>query len=402
MDHRRTTLNGSGADRGGSRARPDVAEPPKAGATARHRRGTARRRHQRSQPFRRHGATTRRRRGAARPALRLVCVGVLLAAGAAAQAQDGDRFGGRLSIVPVDFATRPNVSGSGEAEAVLDGRILTVSGTFEGLSSPAAAAHLHRAPPARRGPAVFALEVTEAAAGRVEGEIELDDAQVEALRRGGYYVQVATRNNPDGEIRGWLLPRAEGGVGEAAEAGAEQEVEQEAEPGTEQEAAPGADAEQEAGAGGEREAGTQGEADAQAGPGAEVDAEPQADAAGGADAQAGANGDEPADAAAPIRYLADQARTGEAAYRNVCASCHQADLSGGFDTPELAGPAFRSLWSGRPVRDLLGYIEAAMPPAGRQPDEATRAAIVAYILRQNGAEAGGAPLSAASQGMIGP
>lgn len=380
MDHCRTTLNVSGADRGGSGARPRVAEPPPAGATARRGRGAARRRHQRRQPVRRRGATTRRRRGAARPALRLACVGVLLAAGAAAQAQDGDRFGGRLSIVPVDFATRPNVSGSGEAEAVLDGRILTVSGTFEGLSSPAAAAHLHRAPPARRGPAVFALDVTEAAAGRVEGEIELDDAQVDALRRGGYYVQIATRNNPDGEIRGWLLPRAGTDAAEGAE--------------------PGADAEQEAGAGGEREAGAQSEADAQAGPGA--DAEPQADAAGGADAQAGANGDEPADAAAPVRYLADQARTGEAAYRNVCASCHQADLSGGFDTPELAGPAFRSLWGGRPVRDLLGYVQAAMPPAGRQPDTDTLAAIVAYILRQNGAEAGGAPLSAASEGLIGP
>ncbi len=382
MDHRRTALNVSGADRGGSRARPGVAGPPTAGATARHRRGAARRRHQRSQPVRRRGATARHRPGAARPTLRLVCVGVLLAAGAAAQAQDGDRFGGRLSIVPVDFATRPNVSGSGDAEAVLDGRILTISGTFEGLSSPAAAAHLHRAPPARRGPAVFALDVTEAAAGRVEGEIELDGAQVEALRRGEYYVQVATRNNPDGEIRGWLLPRAGADPAEGAE--------------------PGADAERDAGAGGEQEAGTEGEADAQGGPETQADAEPQADPARGADAQAEASAYELADEATPIRYLADQARTGEAAYRNVCASCHQADLSGGFDTPELAGPAFRSLWSGRPVRDLLGYIEAAMPPAGRQPDEATRAAIVAYILRQNGAEAGGAPLSAASEGMIGP
>ena len=382
MDHCRTTLNVSGADRSGSGARPRIAEPPTAGATARHRRGAARHRHQGSHPVRRRGATARHRRGTARPTLRLVCVGVLLAAGAAAQAQDGDRFGGRLSIVPVDFATRPNVSGSGEAEAVLDGRILTVSGTFEGLSSPAAAAHLHRAPPARRGPAVFALDVTEAVAGRVEGEVDLDDAQVEALRRGGYYVQIATRNNPDGEIRGWLLPRA----GADAADGAEPEV----------------DAEQAAGPGGEQEASPGGEADAQAGLGAEADAEPQAGAAGGADAQAGANADELVDAAVPIRYLADQARTGAAAYRNVCASCHQADLSGGFDTPELAGPAFRSLWGGRPVRDLLGYIEAAMPPAGRQPDEATRAAIVAYILRQNGAEAGGAPLSAASQGMIGP
>ena len=268
------------------------------------------------------GAVRRRRL----PAGHLACIGVLLAA-AGAQAQDGARFGGRLSIVPVDFATRANVSGSGEAEAVLEGRTLTVNGTFEGLSSPATAARLHRAPPARRGPAVFDLDVTAAASGRVDGEVELDDRQAETLRRGEYYVQIATRNNPDGEIRGWLLPRGEQAAG--------------ARPPT-------------------------------------------------------------APAAPPARYLASQARAGEAAYRDVCASCHRRDLSGGLDTPELAGRAFRSMWGGRPVRELLGYVEAAMPPAGRQPDEATLAAIVAYILRQNGADAGDAALSATSANIIGP
>ncbi len=275
------------------------------------------------------GASRVRRRGLLTG--RLACIGVLLAAVAGAQAQDGARFGGRLSIVPVDFATRADVSGSGEAEAVLEDRTLTVSGTFEGLSSPAAAARLHRAPPARRGPAVFALDVTAAATGRVEGEVELDDTQVDALRRGEYYVQIATRNNPDGEIRGWLLPRGD----EAAEAAV-----------TRPAAAPVTPS--------------------------------------------------------PARYLASQARTGETAYRDVCASCHRRDLSGGLDTPELAGPAFRSMWGGRPVRELLGYVEAAMPPAGRRPDETTRAAIVAYILQRNGAGAGDAALSAASAGIIGP
>ncbi len=264
----------------------------------------------------------RREGGVARRAAGLVCAGMLLAAGAAAHAQDGARFGGRLSIVPVDFATRPNVSGSGEAEAVLEDRTLTVVGTFAGLSSPATEAHLHRAPPARRGPAMFALDVTAAASGRVDGEIELDDGQVEALRRGEYYVQIATRNNPDGELRGWLLPRDEETAGTTAPS--------------------------------------------------------------------------------PPRSLAGQARTGELAYRDVCASCHQRDLSGGFDTPELAGSAFRSMWSGRPVQELLGYVKAAMPPAGRQPDEDTLTAIVAYILRENGAAPGGPALSPASAGLIVP
>ena len=302
MDHPRTTLDEPGRDRRrGGEAGP--ARPP-GGSAIGHTRPA--------------GACPVRRRGPL--AGRLACMGVLLAAAPGAQAQDGDRFGGRLSIVPVDFATRPNVSGSGEAEAMLEDRTLTVAGTFEGLSSPATEAHLHRAPPARRGPAVFALEVTAATAGRVDGEVELDDTQAEALRRGEYYVQIATRDNPDGEIRGWLLPRDE----EAAEA-----------------AAP-----------------------------------------------------------SPAHYLASQAQTGEIAYRDVCASCHQRDLSGGFDTPELAGSAFRSMWTGRPVRELLGYVKAAMPPAGRQPDEDTLTAIVAYILRENGAAPGGPELSSTSAGTI--
>lgn len=261
-----------------------------------------------------------RRRGgrAARIAAALAGLGAL-AVGAAGLAQDGARFGGRLSVLPVDFATRPTMSGSGRAEGVLAGRTLTVAGAFEGLSSPAAAARLHRAPPARRGPAVFALDVTAAAAGRVAGEVELDDAQMRALRRGEYYVQIATRDNPGGELRGWLLPRAEA-----------------------------------------------------------------------------------ADTSTPAGFLAGQARTGAVAYRDACATCHQGDLSGGFDAPELAGPAFRSLWGGRPVRELLSYVRAAMPPAGRRPDDATLAAVVAYILQQNGAEAGTAALSAASEGRIAP
>lgn len=262
----------------------------------------------------------RRRRGsgAGNFAARLVCLGALFAAGPAAHAQDGVRFGGRLSILPVDFATRPTLSGSGDVEAVLDGRVLKVAGTFEGLSSPAAAAHLHRAPRARRGPAVFALGVTEAASGRIAGEVELDAAQTRTLRRGGYYVQVGTRDNPDGEIRGWLLPRAEA----------------------------------------------------------------------------------PAAAPAPASFLAGQARNGAAAYRNVCATCHQGDLSGGLDAPALAGPAFRGAWGGRPVRELLAYVRAAMPPAGRRPDDDTLAAIVAYVLQRNGARGGTAALSAASEGAI--
>ena len=133
-----------------------------------------------------------------------VAVAFLLMGLAATAAQDAAQFSGRLSVLPVDFATYQRLSGSGEVQAALSGRLLDVSGGFKGLSSSATAAHVHQAPPGRRGPPVFTIEVTEARDGRLTGQVDLDGDQVEALRAGELYVQIHTENNPEGEIRGWL------------------------------------------------------------------------------------------------------------------------------------------------------------------------------------------------------
>ena len=123
----------------------------------------------------------------------------------APHAQSGERFRGRLSVLPVDVATARTMSGSGEARATLTGSLFVITGTFEGLSSPATVAHIHQAPPARRGPVAFTVEVTTATSGEVSGSLELDDAQIQALRNREYYVQIHTENNADGELRGWLM-----------------------------------------------------------------------------------------------------------------------------------------------------------------------------------------------------
>jgi mono/diheme cytochrome c family protein len=100
-------------------------------------------------------------------------------------------------------------------------------------------------------------------------------------------------------------------------------------------------------------------------------------------------------------YTALQAEAGEVAYQDVCASCHKADLAGtAFEAPELAGSSFLSMWNGRPARELFAYIKAAMPPAGRKPDDETLTNIVAYILRQNGMRAGFSPFAATADGAI--
>ena len=133
----------------------------------------------------------------------------ILAAGAGGGlllAQTGEQFAGRLSRMPVDRAIAPAISGGGDARATLAGSELTIVATFDGMSSPATAAHVHRAPVARRGPVAFTLDVPAAAAGRIDETVMLTDAQLAVLRDGRYYLQIHTRDNPGGELRGWLLP----------------------------------------------------------------------------------------------------------------------------------------------------------------------------------------------------
>ena len=156
----------------------------------------------------------RRRRATSIRALILCGVGLLgfwWATPPLQSAQSGERFRGRLSMLPINFATAPSISGSGEAHARLTGRVLAITGTFEGLTSPATVAHIHQAPPARRGPVAFTIEISStslATSGELSGTLELTDAQIRALRNSEYYVQIHTENNTGGEIRGWLIPQA--------------------------------------------------------------------------------------------------------------------------------------------------------------------------------------------------
>ena len=91
------------------------------------------------------------------------------------------------------------------------------------------------------------------------------------------------------------------------------------------------------------------------------------------------------DGSGQAAYTAEQAEAGADVYTQQCASCHLANLTGSFEAPELAGPNFRNVWANRPVSDLLVLIDETMPvqSPGVLSDE-QNAAVVAYILRQNG------------------
>jgi hypothetical protein len=112
----------------------------------------------------------------------------------------------RLSAVPADTKSRPEITGLGSATAVLSGTKLTVNATFEGLRTPATFARLHAAVMAGvRGPAIGDLTVTKATSGTVTGSIDLTPAQLQSLRKGGVYLEIFSEKAPEGNLWGWLL-----------------------------------------------------------------------------------------------------------------------------------------------------------------------------------------------------
>lgn len=127
-----------------------------------------------------------------------------LSVDAAAQAT---RFRARLSEVPVTPADYLEIRGVGEVFAELNGTTLRITGTFSEMTSAAAGAHIHLAPMAMNGPPIHTLQVSNAPAGEISGEVTLTAEQVQALQANSLYIMVHTEKHPGGVIRGWLLPR---------------------------------------------------------------------------------------------------------------------------------------------------------------------------------------------------
>jgi alcohol dehydrogenase (cytochrome c) len=97
-----------------------------------------------------------------------------------------------------------------------------------------------------------------------------------------------------------------------------------------------------------------------------------------------------------------QVEAGRQAYGDNCAQCHNPDLSGSNDAPQLAGDAFIGAWKGRTTQALYNKISKTMPSGqGGSLAEATYTAITAYILHANGARAGSATFTADTAAGIG-
>ena len=100
-------------------------------------------------------------------------------------------------------------------------------------------------------------------------------------------------------------------------------------------------------------------------------------------------------------YTHEQAVAGEAVYREACADCHLANLRGDFEAPELAGRSFLRAWGNEPIGELLENIRSTMPEdAPESLSDAEYAAVVAYIIRENGGALGGVSLVGAEAAAV--
>jgi hypothetical protein len=139
----------------------------------------------------------------ARTACVMLAAGVLAAPAMAAA--NGETYKTRLSVVPLDVGMQATVAGQGSVTATLAGNKLTVSGTAEGLRSPATVAHIHRGAPGIPGPPILDLAITNTTTPTISGTVDLSPQMVQDLRNGQLYVQLSSERAPDGNLRGWLM-----------------------------------------------------------------------------------------------------------------------------------------------------------------------------------------------------
>src|SRR5262245_3394403 len=92
-------------------------------------------------------------------------------------------------------------------------------------------------------------------------------------------------------------------------------------------------------------------------------------------------------------YTADQAKKGEALYKEQCSACNGDNLEGSGPMPPLAGKDFPANWTGKTVGDLYEKAQTTMPataPGTLTPEQA--ADIVAYMLSKDNYPTGSAAL----------
>jgi|SRR5580704_6877481 hypothetical protein len=139
-----------------------------------------------------------------------VATAVILAGLVLLAEQTAEKYQARLATVAMDASMRSTIAGAGSASGALSANHLTISGTFEGLRSPAIAAKIHRGRVTGvRGPAIFDLTVSAATSGDISGVVELTADQIDDLRKGRLYLQIDSERAREGNLWGWFLRSAD-------------------------------------------------------------------------------------------------------------------------------------------------------------------------------------------------
>ncbi|MFC0402004.1 CHRD domain-containing protein [Paraburkholderia rhizosphaerae] len=101
--------------------------------------------------------------------------------------------------------------GSGKADLTYDAstRVVTWNVTFSGLSGPATMAHFHGPAPAGKNAGVkvwISQKGNMSATSPITGQATLSPDDARMFEAGDMYINVHTKDHPDGEIRGQVVP----------------------------------------------------------------------------------------------------------------------------------------------------------------------------------------------------
>jgi hypothetical protein len=111
------------------------------------------------------------------------------------------RLSGRAEVPKTDS------KGKGRLQATFDTqtKVFNYTLTFDGLSGPATAAHIHGPATRVQTAGVVAPLGDKSPTSPITGTITLSDDQMKALQSAKLYVNVHTAANPGGEIRGQII-----------------------------------------------------------------------------------------------------------------------------------------------------------------------------------------------------
>ena len=100
-------------------------------------------------------------------------------------------------------------------------------------------------------------------------------------------------------------------------------------------------------------------------------------------------------------YTAEQAKRGEALYKENCSACHGDNLEGSGPMPPLAGKDFLENWQGKTVGDLFEKTSTTMPataPGSLSPEQA--ADVISFLLSKDAYPSGSTALDSKMEPLL--